>query len=353
MCIRDRCSIEDHFGIWPGDNCNWYIDNKIITEYRNIRIPDGITRIGKYAFQDWKWLTSITIPDSVTNIGGMAFEGCTGLTSVTLGTGVTSIENSAFSDCIGLTSITIPDSVMSIGPHAFSGCDGLTSVTIPDSVTNIGYMAFEGCTGLTSVTLGTGVTSIGDCAFQECIGLISITIPDSVVSMGMNVFYYDSKLIVYCEIASIPSGWDGRWNVNGLPVVWDCNNNNKDTAGYEYAMIDGLRYALKDGDAIVKMQPTSIRGHIKIPERVSYNGKNYSVKSIEDLAFSDCTNLTSVTIPDSVTSIGRLAFSDCGRLTHVGYESTKEQWNRISKDNEWKLYSSITKVICLDGTITL
>ncbi|HIU21779.1 MAG TPA: leucine-rich repeat protein [Candidatus Limadaptatus stercorigallinarum] len=118
-------------------------------------------------------------------------------------------------------------------------------------------------------------------------------------------------------------------------------------------MIDGLRYALKDGDAIVKMQPTSIRGHIKIPERVSYNGKNYSVKSIEDLAFSDCTNLTSVTIPDSVTSIGRLAFSDCGRLTHVGYESTKEQWNRISKDNEWKLYSSITKVICLDGTITL
>ena len=41
------------------------------------------------------------------------------------------------------------------------------------------------------------------------------------------------------------------------------------------------------------------------------------VTGIGDWAFSDCTNLTSVTIPDSVTDIGEKAFSLCGRLTSV------------------------------------
>ncbi|MGN0768017.1 MAG: zinc-ribbon domain-containing protein [Christensenellales bacterium] len=75
-----------------------------------------------------KTVTSIVIPDNITSIGGFAFE-----------------------DCSTLTSITIPDSVTSIGFAAFYGCSGLTSVTISDSVTGIGDYAFLGCSGLTSI----------------------------------------------------------------------------------------------------------------------------------------------------------------------------------------------------------
>ncbi len=58
-------------------------------------------------------------------------------------------------------------------------------------------------------------------------------------------------------------------------------------------------------------------GNIIIPESITYSGTTYSVTSIGDLVFSDCSGLTSVTIPNSVTSIGKYAFYNCSGLTSV------------------------------------
>ncbi len=58
-------------------------------------------------------------------------------------------------------------------------------------------------------------------------------------------------------------------------------------------------------------------GDITIPESVTYNGKTYKVTGIDNYAFSDCTGLTSITIPNSVTSIGYDAFSGCTGLTSI------------------------------------
>ena len=56
---------------------------------------------------------------------------------------------------------------------------------------------------------------------------------------------------------------------------------------------------------------------VNIPDSVTYNGITYSVTSIENYAFEDCTSLASVTIGNSVTSIGLGAFSGCWRITSV------------------------------------
>ncbi len=60
-------------------------------------------------------------------------------------------------------------------------------------------------------------------------------------------------------------------------------------------------------------QPT---GNLNIPSSVTYSGTTYSVTSIGNYAFEECSGLTSVTIPNSVTSIGSKAFNYCG-LTSV------------------------------------
>ena len=192
-------------------------------------IPNGVTKIGWYAFADCKKLSAVTIPSSVTTISGCAFSGCSGLTEVPIPSSVKTIGSFAFSYCKWLKEFKveqgnerydvadgvlftkdmqaliaypggrkgayeIPGSVTGIGVGAFSGCDGLTEVTIPDGVTAIEVGAFSGCDGLTEVTIPDGVTYIKEYAFEVCKNLTEVTIPDGVTNIEQSAFAKCSKL---------------------------------------------------------------------------------------------------------------------------------------------------------------
>ena len=83
--------------------------------------------------------------------------------------------------------------------------------------------------------------------------------------------------------------------------------------------IDGIYYNLipKGKVAEVTSNPKKYAGSIIIPETVEFEGSVYNVTSIGKEAFSGCSGLMSVTIPNSVTSIGESSFSWCSGLTSV------------------------------------
>lgn len=131
----------------------------------NVVIQDGVTSIGKSAFEAFRKVTGIEIPDTVTSIGERAFFGCYALSSIDLPAGLRSIEIDTFAGCKALTGIKIPDSVRKIGDSAFNEA-GLTEVKVPDGVTSIGSWAFGNCANLNAVEIPASVTSIGSGAFS-------------------------------------------------------------------------------------------------------------------------------------------------------------------------------------------
>lgn len=79
-----------------------------------------------------------------------------------------------------------------------------------------------------------------------------------------------------------------------------------------------IEYAFNASDYDAKMGTTTATdAHVVIPETFEYNGTKYKVTSVGGWAFSGCTSLESITIPDSVTSIKPAAFSGCSSLKNI------------------------------------
>ena len=264
-----------------------------------ITLPKDING-SSYTISNMCGVRNVIILDGVTSIGSGAFDGCTSLKSIMIPDSVTSIDRGAFSGCSSLTGIAIPNSVTSIGTWAFSGCTSLKSITIPDSVTSIGDHAFYNCSNLASITIGSGVTSIDRGAFSGCSSLTSITIPDSVKDISDNVF-------AGCPISEIKISEQNE-NFKFIDsVLYD-----KDVTSIKY-IFDGI--ANIEIPATVIDIGTAFNGN-KTIQTVNFE-KGSKLKSIGNDAFYDCSSLTSITIPDSVTSIGNGAFYDCSSLTSI------------------------------------
>ena len=158
----------------------------------NISIPEGVLRIGNWAFQTCGNLKSVSIPQSVTEIGDRAFEACESLKSLTLPEGITDIALAAFSHCESLENINIPRSLTRIKNELFSSCKSLKSVNIPDNVTEIGHWAFRNCSSLKEITIPKSVSTIEEDAFINCSSLKSIRIPGNAPEIREHAFGYTS-----------------------------------------------------------------------------------------------------------------------------------------------------------------
>ncbi len=120
------------------------------------------------------------VPDGISVIGKSAFEGHDELKEIIISPGVTAIENDAFYNCEDLEHCNVPDTVVKIDRGTFGDCDSLKEICLPDSVKELGDSVFMGCTRLETVKLPSSIDCIPGWAFWDCGSLTQITIPESV-----------------------------------------------------------------------------------------------------------------------------------------------------------------------------
>ena len=304
----------------------------------SVTIPESVTAIGANAFRNCAALTTLALPAGVTTIGYSAFFGCSGFTSFTIPSGVTVIEpytffgckrlssinlgnitkigGSAFAGCAALTSVAIPAGIGQIESYTFQNCTGLTSVTIPAGITNVGDAAFQGCTGLTSVTIPEGVEQIGRAAFQNCAGLTAIAIPSTVKAM------VSSSFGGCVNLASIAIA-DGNpiYNSNGNCIIETYEETKQKETIIHHKLVSGCKNSVIP-DGVTEIGTAAFQNctgltTIAIPA---------SVTAVGPLAFYN-TGLTSVTIPETITQIDDYCFADCANLTSVTLPATTTKIN--------------------------
>ena len=224
---------------------------------------------------------------------------------------VTAIGSNAFEYNRSFKSVSIPASVTTIGEYAFAHC-GVTSVTFATNsqLTTVDKYAFFSSSSLQNIALPDGVTTIGVAAFNGCNNITSISIPDSITTIENRALDFNSSAFtVY----------------NNAKYLGNSTN--------PYLVLVGA-----------------------IDTSITTCNIHTDAKLIYAFAFENCTLLTSVTIPDSVTIIGNSVFYKCdalesliigsgvtsigdgiiyyesydAKLKSVYYGGSAEEWNTIA-----------------------
>ena len=180
---------------WPADRGGTtppWLANKYRDSIRALRVEQGITYIGRCAFDSCGNLSDVTLPTSLRIIGPWAFNDCTALRSIQLPEGLTTIKEDAFK-AAGLVSITFPSTLRELRNCAFMNCEKLQSLRLPEGLTTIGVWAFYCNPNISSIYIPASVTTIGEEAFIYYNNLATVRYGGSqsqwsAVSVGANAF---------------------------------------------------------------------------------------------------------------------------------------------------------------------
>ena len=163
-------------------------------------VPDTVTTIADYAFDNSPNITKVTIGKNVKTIGFYAFNGNKKLETVEFtGNNLTSIEDNAFRNCIALSELNITGNGLVINSGAFYGDYALKSLTLGTGVKTIGSYAFQQCTSLETVNIGNDVETIDNFAFFYDYNIKQLVLGKGLKNVSSIAFSDKySNLTVYC-----------------------------------------------------------------------------------------------------------------------------------------------------------
>lgn len=313
---------------------------KVSNETTELVIEEGITRIGRNAFQGPSYsFTKVTLPASLESVGHAAFGTAYGTTEVhipsledwckiafrakndlghfekntnpafradlyiggELLTGkvifpeeLTKVNDLTFAGREGLTEVVLHDGVTELGNASFYESKDLQFVNLPEGIESIPYEAFARCSALNGITLPQTVEKIEYAAFFKCTALETINIPAAVKEIETGAFVdcealnavHITDIDAWCRIVfEIPYGLHPHFFEGASPLYYAKN-------------------LYLNGELVRE---------VTVPEDIT---------DLSDHAFAGCTSLEKVNLPEGLVVIGEGAFMDCTSLKEIRIPST-------------------------------
>ena len=320
-----------------------------------ISIKEGTTVIADYCFSGSEKLREVSFPQSLKSIGKWAFNNCPRLISVSLSN--VDIHYRSFGWCVDLKDVSltdvrfIPDVNTGDGrllTDYFEHCNGIESVYINCKEVDDW---FENIPTITSLTLGEHVEVINPGAFRGCTGLTSIEFPNSINYLS------GFSGCIGLETINIPSsvkeiGESAFEDCIGLSTLYI--PANVETIGIRsfYGCSGLLSISLSEGLKSIggyAFGECTRLNNLVIPNSVNTIGNTYDYGMEQGGSFYKCKNLESVILPNSVKEICVGTFSSCENLTKVslpeGLQTIKcNLFSNCKKLNSVTIPSSVTTV---------
>jgi hypothetical protein len=238
------------------------------------------------------------LPGNYLTIRSSAFASCQSLKSFVWensgsDTANQELSSSVFDSCTTLNSVSLPTTLKTIGDSAFTNT-ALVSIEIPGSVTSIGASAFTN-TSLVDVVIPEGVTSIGNGAFYGVSTLRSVEIPSTVTFIGADKDYRNGAFQNCTNLRTVNFKSGGKIDAEiGYNAFAGCTELTLVILPGNYSVIRTSAFASCE----------SLTRFVWL--KSSYGAPN---QTISDSAFSNCTSLSSVSLPTTLSTIGASAFS--------------------------------------------
>ncbi len=265
---------------------------------------------------------------------------------------ITSYNSTEKKDVVIPELVTINEvnySVTTIGTGAFD-YSNITSLVIPSSVKHIRNRAFHWNIYLQELNIPEGVETIGEEAFENCVELKTIKLPSTIIRIGGNAFFnhkgslktviskIENPCILSQNVFCTKDIWEGNSYANSVERVTPMpatlyvpigTKQRYESAGWTTQFLkteegepfnysyNGMNFLCspESKTAIVVKGDYSALEEVNIPVEIPIGDAQYHIKWIDDGAFLNCYNLTTVVLHSGLLSIGNNAFEGCNKLS--------------------------------------
>ena len=314
--------LDDGFFTQPDNDAQYKVDASTIVkiDLSNAK-PTGANKdyIARTTVLPQSQMTKLTEVKLVNNsnytdVANSFAKGITTLTTIDFGS-ATKIIDSAFEGCTGLTELVLPERIIQTNNNSFKGCTGLTKLEILGEV-NVHNSVFQGCTSLADVTL-VKVKNIGNGMFYGCSSLTEITIPETATSIGSTAFMGTQIVSLHIPANVTSLGTQMVENVTTFTTLTIAEGSKLTSIGHRC-----FQYSNLTGDIVLPEGLTSMSTVAFAHTNITSITIPSTLSNVPDNAFQNCDNLETVVLPDNLTAIGSNAFSGCTSLTEINVPNT-------------------------------